>query len=144
MLTPIYTAIKAQISASDSEGSIKGIEWYNVQYDSTIANTPRVFFEVPEKIDFSQKSKGKRSAPITIRLHVVTQAITSADGSIDDTVPEEHEVTAKLVKNSIEAFKPLDGTEVLTSTLHLSGWQHFHKHKGWMVTFVEFSGQIAL
>ncbi len=42
MLFDIYTAIKAQIETADEDGTIKGTEWYNVQYEGSIPTTPRI------------------------------------------------------------------------------------------------------
>ena len=31
-----------------------------------------------------------------------------------------------------------------TTSLIPTGWQHYHKYKGWMVTFVDFKGLAIL
>ncbi len=143
MLYDIYTAVKTQITAADEDSEIKGIEWYNVQYEGSIANTPRVFIEFPESIQFAMVSKDLRRAPLKLRLHVLTQAISGADGVIADTTAEDHEDIAYLVFQAIDKYTPLKATIALTSPLQLTAWQHFHKHKGWMVTFVEFEGKVV-
>jgi hypothetical protein len=143
MLYEIYTAIKSHLNAADTEGIIKGIEWYNVQYESTIATTPRVFIEFPDPLVFSQFTKDARKTPVKVRLHVVTQAVTLADGAIDDSTAQAHEQVSEFVKEAIEGYAPI--TEINNvqtrhaTSLHLTGWQHWHKYKGWMVTFVEFT-----
>lgn len=143
MIYEIYTAIKSHLNAADTEGIIKGIEWYNVQYESTIATTPRVFIEFPDPLVFSQFTKDARKTPIKVRLHVVTQAVTLADGAIDDSTAQAHEQVAEFVKEAIEGYAPtteINNVQTRHATsLHLSGWQHWHKYKGWMVTFVEFT-----
>lgn len=138
MLYDIYTAIKAQINTADEDSTIKGVEWYNVQYESTIPNTPRVFVEFPDRLNFDQLSKDARRADMTVRLHVVSQAMAATDGTVPDSQAQAHETTALLVKEAVENFTPEKTGAKLTTRLQLTGWQHFHKHKGWMVTFVEF------
>jgi hypothetical protein len=134
MLYPIYAAIKNQLTTADGEAVLKGIEWYNVQYEATIATTPRVFVEFPDLLQFAQLSKDARRAPVKVRLHVVTQAIPTADGVIDDATAQAHEAVAEMVYGAIDGYKPTG-----LSSLQLTGWQHWHKYKGWMVTFVEFT-----
>jgi hypothetical protein len=141
MLNPIYKAIKQQLNAEDDEQCLKGIEWYNVQYESTIASTPRIFVEFPEPLKIDAISKEARRTPVKIRLHVVTQAITGTDGTIDDSVVDTHEEIATWAKDAIDHFTPADGC---TRQMNLSGWQHWHKYKGWMVTFVEFEAKKIL
>ena len=65
-----------------------------MQYESTIANTPRVFIEFPDAVPFAQVSKDMRRAPLKVRLHVVTQAMPDASGAIKDTTAQAHEATA--------------------------------------------------
>lgn len=143
MLYPIYTAIEQQLSTADTGNLLKGVEWYNVQYEGTIASTPRVFVEFPEKLTFDQISKQQRRTPIRVRLHVVSQAITSSDGTIDNSVPQQHEQTAQMVLNAIDKFTPTADGNALSTPLRFNAWQHFHKHKGWMVTFIEFEGRMV-
>ena len=138
MLYDIYNAVKSEITAADRDSEIKGVEWYNVQYEGSIASTPRVFIEFPEAIQFAMVSKDLRRGPLKLRLHVVTQAISGADGTIADTTAQDHEDIAYLVFQAIDKFTPLKASIALTSPLQFTTWQHFHKHKGWMVTFVEF------
>ena len=138
MLYAIYTAIKQHLTTADTDAVIKAIEWYNVQYESTIVSTPRVFIEFPEPLKFDQLSKDARRTPVKVRLHVVSQAVTGQDGQISDDIVEDHEAVATMVYNAIEGFR-LE-TQGLAS-LHLSAWQHWHRYKGWLVTFVEFEGK---
>lgn len=136
MLHDIYTAVKSHLNEQDSEGKIKGIEWYNVQYEGSIATTPRLFVEFPEPLNFGDLGKeAEKRATVKIRLHVVTQALAGADGAIDDQVAADHEEIALWVKDQLDNLLPENGS---CKTLHFSTWQHFHKYKGWMVTFVEF------
>lgn len=136
MLHDIYTAVKSHLNEQNSEGTIKGIEWYNVQYEGSIATTPRLFVEFPEPLNFGELGKeAEKRTTVKIRLHVVTQAITGADGVIDDSVSANHEAIALWVKNAVDHLLPENES---CKTLHFTTWQHFHKYKGWMVTFVEF------
>lgn len=139
MFYDIYSAIKGQIATADEDSTIKGVEWYNAQYEGTIANTPRVFIEFPDKLPFDQISKEARRTDMLVRLHVVTQAIASADGTVPDSTAQTHETTAMLVMNAIDNFTPEKDGAKLTTRLIFNGWQHWHKYKGWMVTFVEFT-----
>lgn len=138
MLYDIYSAIKTRLNAADTGSELKGIEWYNVQYEGSIPTTPRVFIEFPEKMSFDQVSKQTRRTPLRVRCHVVTQALSGTDGVIADTLPLDHEDKAYLVLDALDKFTPEKAGIALTSPMQFSGWQHFHKHKGWMVTFVEF------
>ncbi len=138
MLYDIYTAVKNRLNTSDTESELKGIEWYNVQYEGSIPTTPRVFIEFPEKLSFDQVSKQMRRSPMRVRAHVVSQAIAGADGAVSDTIALDHEDVVYLVLEALDKFTPEKADIALTSPFQLSGWQHFHKHKGWMVTFLEF------
>ena len=139
MLNPIYKAIKEHLNDADTDSTLKGIEWYNVQYEGSIATTPRLFVEFPEPLNFGDLGKeAALRAPVKIRLHVVTQALAGADGAIDDTVAETHETVSLWVKDTLTHFLPEDGS---CSALRFTAWQHFHKYKGWMVTFVEFTAK---
>lgn len=136
MLHDIYTDIKGHLSAADEDATIKGIEWYNVQYEGSIATTPRLFVEFPDALNFELLSKdGLKRADVKIRLHVVTQAITLADGVIDDSVSADHEAVALWVKEELDRYVPTNNS---CGILRFTAWQHWHKYRGWMVTFVEF------
>jgi len=147
MLNEIYKAIKSHLNEQDTTGKIKGIEWYNVQYESTIACTPRIFVEFPEALVIDPISKDTKRTPVKIRLHVVTQALTDTDGTIPDSIVDNHEEIATWVKDTIDHFTPPPSTGsgiVPCKHMNLSGWQHWHKYKGWMVTFVEFEAKKML
>ena len=119
MLYEIYTAIMAQLEAADTTNQLKGIEWYNVQYESIIANTPRVFIEFPDAVPFSQVSKDMRRAQLKVRLHVVTQAMPDASGVIKDTTAQAHEATAAMVHNAVDG--QLRGSASMLNNLQLTG-----------------------
>jgi len=141
MLNTIYKAIKQQLTDNDTASKLKGIEWYNVQYDSTIANTPRIFIEFPEPLNFEAISREARRSKIRIRLHVVSQAITENDGTIPDTVGDEHEDVALWAQGVVDGFTPADGS---CQRITFNTWQHWHKYRGWMVTFLEFDAKKML
>lgn len=138
MLNDIYTAIKSQLNTADTESELEGIEWYNVQYEGSIAKTPRIFIEFPNRLPFDRVSKETKRTDLKIRLHIVTQALAGTDGAIPDSQVADHEDIAYLGLQALDKFKPTKADIPLSSPLQFSGWQHFHKHKGWMVTFVEF------
>jgi len=139
MLYPIYIAIKQQLKTKDTENKFAGIEWYNVQYDSTIAKTPRIFIEFPEELKFDQVAKDQKRAPLKIQLHIVSQAIAGTDGTINDLIVEEHENVATIVKKALKQFIPTsDGTQ-LTTALQFYSWKHYHKYKGYMITMLVFN-----
>jgi len=139
MLYPIYTAIKQQLKTIDTENKFAGIEWYNVQYESTIAKTPRIFVEFPEELKFDQITKDSKRAPIKIQLHIVSQAIAGADGAIADSIVEEHENVAKIAKKALCQFTPTYDGVKLTKPLQLYSWKHYHKYKGYMITMLVFT-----
>lgn len=147
MLYPIYTPIKQQLLATDTENTIKGIEWFAMQYEASITNTPRIFIEFTEKLNFEQLTKSAIRTPVILRMHVVSQAILSTDGVLDDSIPEEHEETAHLALKAIEGFRignvEIGGVNYRITTFHLSGWQHWPKYKGWMITHVELTALLS-
>lgn len=136
MLNPIYKSIKGRIQTPDepAEAIALPVEWYNVQYEETMINDEGFFVEFPEKLNIDAISKDARRTDLTVRVHVYSKALRTSDG-IADTVVESHESTANALKELLEGFTP----EGCSKPLKLSGWQHWHRWKGWMVTFVEFS-----
>ncbi len=144
MYNDIYTAIKSKLNTSDTEGILKGIEWYNVQYESTIAITPRIFIEFPDPLKFDHVSKDMKRTPFKTRLHVVTQVFSGTDGAIPDEQVAEHEEVANFACNTLKRFVPVKDETNLTSPFDFTLWQHFHKYRGWMVTLVEFEAKKAL
>lgn len=136
MLHDIYLSVKTQLLAQVA--GLEGVEKYNVQYEGSIATTPRIFVAFPEQLQFDQVSKQSRRTPLKMRLHVVTQALAETDGTVSDSISAEHETIALAVMNAIDKFTPVDGVEKLTSPMQFSGWQDFDKYRGWKITFVEF------
>lgn len=134
MLYSIYSAVKAKIIEMDTQSVIKGIEWYNVQYENTVATTPRIFIEFPEALAFSSMSKDGVRTPLKIRLHLVTQAVSFNDGTVLDSTALNNDTLAQTVLGWLQGLKISNDV----FTLRLSGWQHWHKYNGWMITFIEF------
>lgn len=141
MLHPIYKAIKQHLTAADVDGKLKGIEKYNLQYQGTITNTPRVFVEFPEKLEVNRLTKSERQLPLPIRLHVVSKAMARTDGVIADEVVEAHEALAVWVKDQLDGFQAeADGVK-LSTIMHWSGWQDFPKYKEWLVIHIYFDSK---
>ncbi len=144
MLNGIYLAIKAQLktptdsmTGEEREGTALPVEWYNVQYEGTMIHENGFFVEFPEKLGFEQISKEDRRAPVKIRLHAYSKALQTQDG-ISDAQTLAHEAIAMQAKNLLDGFAPANGA---CKRLTLTGWQHWHRWKGWMVTFVEFEAK---
>lgn len=144
MLNDIYKAIKSHLIEADEDSILKGIEWYNVQYESTIASTPRIFVEFPNPLVFDRVSKDMKRTAFKVRLHVVTQALSGTDGAIPDTMVDAHETAANFALNTLKRFVPQAAGEDLTTPFDFTLWQHWHKYRGWMVTFVEFDAKKVL
>lgn len=135
MLYEIYTAIKIRLATLSLPQ-----EWYNVQYEETMINEQGLFVEFPDPLKFEADSKEQRSAPVKIRVHVYSKAIRTTDGISDLTV-DAHEGTAENVLELLNGWLP--GILKL-GRFKFTGWQHWHRWKGWMVTFVEFEAKKIL
>jgi hypothetical protein len=135
MLYDIYSAIKTQLASLGLP-----TEWYNMQYEEVMINEQGIFIEFPEQLAFGDDSKELRRAPVRIRVHVYSKALRTQDG-IGDSVAEAHEDLALGAMGLLNHFLPGDGS---CSRLKFTGWQHWHRWKGWMVTFVEFEAKKTL
>lgn len=118
---------------------IKTTQWFNSQYDGTIYTTPVCFVEFPGRIPLEQVAGSEFRGEFGVRLHIVSGTRAGQDGSIIDDVIAEHERIAE------SALKLLEGRQIYmgkgqTTSLLPSGWQHYHGHKGFLITFVEFKG----
>jgi len=119
-------------------------EWYNVQYEETMINDAGFFFEFPDELKFENVSKEMRRAPIKIRLHVYSNALRTTDG-IPDAAVVAHESLALQALALLDGFTPVaDDGQRVTSRLQLVSWKHWHRWRGWMVTFVEFEAKKVL
>lgn len=135
MLFDIYSSIKTKVAPLNLPQ-----EWYNVQYEETMINNNGLFVEFPEKLLFNAVSKDMRRSPIKIRMHIYSKVVRTSDG-IPDEVVQAHEALASQIQTLMDGWTPL-GTKV--NRLEFTGWQHWHRYKGWMVTFVEFDAKIIL
>jgi hypothetical protein len=147
MLNNIYQAIKSQlttptnsINGNPRTGTGKPVEWYNVQYEGTMINDDGFFVQFPELLNFQGQSKELRRAPVKIRVHCYSKALQTHDGITDDSV-EAHEVLALKAKALLDGHTPTNGS---CSRLSFAGWQHWHRWKGWMVTFIDFEAKKSL
>lgn len=135
MLYPIYSFIKTKLASLNLAQ-----EWYNVQYEETIINESGLFVEFPEPLKFDAASKDMRRSPVKIRIHIYSKAIRTTDG-IPDALVQDHESLAIQVQNLLDGFTPANNS---CGRLTFNGWQHWHRWKGWMVTFVEFEAKKVL
>lgn len=133
MLDPIFEAISQQLASLNLP-----VEWYNVQYEETIATENGFFVEFFERIPIDEISKDAMRAPVKIRLHVYSKAIRTTDGIPAATV-QAHETIAKNARDLLRNWAP-EGCK----KLNWIGWQHWHRWKGWMVTFVEFETKMMV
>lgn len=132
MLYSIYTAIKTKLATLNLP-----IEWYNVQYEETMINESGIFVEFPEPLKFDQNTSDARRAEVKIRVHIYSKALRTTDG-IPDLIVDSHEGIAEDVREALDFWKP---TGADCSPFKFSGWQHWHRWKGWMVTYVEFNAK---
>lgn len=143
MLNDIYLAVKAQIKTPadpNQEGIDLPIEWYNVQYEGTIINEKGFFVEFPDKLNFQVESRDLRRAPVKVRLHYYSKLPATQDG-IPDSQVADHETIALHAMDLLDCFIPANQA---CGRLTFSGWQHWHRWRGWMVTFIEFDSKINL
>jgi len=133
MLSPIYLAVKARLQAANT--GVNAIQWFNMQYDATITQTTAILIEFPEKIPFPRADNKQKSGQIIVRIHVVRQFISDADGSVPDSIVAEHDQLAEAVRTALERFHPADNC---TGTLQFAGWQPWQKQKGMMLSLLDF------
>jgi hypothetical protein len=149
MLNDIYQEVKSALQAIT--GSYP-VEWFNMQYEGVIIHENGFFVEFPEALLFDQLTKDIRRTPIKIRVHVYSKVINTADGIADADVAAHEEIALEaldaldkqeLIKTTtippvVEGGQPTYTYETLCTRLQFRGWQHWHKWKGWMVTYVDF------
>lgn len=129
MLYDIYQAIKTKLSSLGLPH-----EWYNVQYEETIISDKGLFVEFPDPLVFDDISKDGTRATVRVRVHIYSKALRTTDG-IPDAAVAGHETTALAVKDLLQNWdSAIDGL----TRLRFRQWQHWHRYRGWMVTFVEF------
>ncbi|RHO73411.1 hypothetical protein DW083_06075 [Parabacteroides sp. AF48-14] len=122
---------------------LKTVQWYNAQYDGIIYVSPVAFVEFPERIPLDQVAGSVSRADFALRIHIVSACTAAQDGSISDNVIQDHEAIASQVQDILQG-KQIRMAGSTSTSLVPSGWQHYHKYKGWMVTFVDFKGMAIL
>ena len=122
---------------------LKTVQWYNAQYDGVIYVSPVAFVEFPERIPLDQVAGSVSRADFALRIHIVSACTAAQDGSISDNVIQDHEAIAGQVQDILQGNQIRMAGSTSTSLVP-SGWQHYHKYKGWMVTFVDFKGMAIL
>lgn len=141
MLKNIYTAIKTQLAAVTTA---ENTQWFNMQYENKGWPYRTGFFiEFPEQLNFEFVSNAARQAPLKVRVHVYAQQVQTHNG-INDAEVATHETMALAVKTALERFTPENAGAKLAKPLLFSGWRHWHRFNGWMVTYVEFDSKLQL
>lgn len=140
MLYETFASVRTLLSGIPA---LKSVQWYNAQYEGTIYVSPVAFVEFPDRIPFDPIAGTTCRADFALRIHIVSAVTASQDSSIPDNLILEHEAIAE------QAMKLLQGKQVRmqtsrTTSLTPAGWQHYHKYKGWMVTFVDFKATAIL
>ena len=140
MLYETFDSVRGLLKAIPQ---LKTIQWYNAQYDGVIYVSPVAFVEFPERIPLDQVAGSVSRADFALRIHIVSACTAAQDGSISDNVIQDHEAIASQVQDILQGKQSRMVGSTSTSLVP-SGWQHYHKYKGWMVTFVDFKGMAIL
>lgn len=138
MLYPIYKAVEAELKKIPE---LKDVQWYNAQYEGTIHTHPVAFVEFPDEVDIDHVSKSLEEGFVRIRVHVASKVIGRMDTAVPDIAIQQNEDIATEVKGHLKGLVPVWGAQVATR-LKWVGWQHYHRWKGWMVTFVSFECKV--
>ena len=141
MLQQFYNPIKEELKASTTT---KDVQWFNNQYeDTTILQSGINYIEFPDSIEPEDSAKDLRRSPLRIRIHVVTKVVGKTGGGVSDAAVEQHEEFAMSCRETLEYLRiPYDVG--LTNPLVFVGWKHYHKWRGWMVTFIDFTTRIKI
>ncbi|WP_346856571.1 hypothetical protein [uncultured Draconibacterium sp.] len=141
MLNNIYSAIKLQLSSIETA---ENTQWFNMQYENKGWPFANGFFvEFPDALDFEFISNSARKAAVKVRIHAYSKFVQTQDG-VSDSEVLTHETLALAVKTALERFAPEKDSVQLTKPLLFSGWRHWHRLNGWMVTYIEFNTSILL
>lgn len=140
MLYETFDSVRTLLSGITD---LKSVQWYNAQYEGTIYVTPVAFVEFPERIPLAPVAGAANRADFALRIHIASAVTAQQDSSIPDQIIQDHEAIAQQV------YDNLLGKQIVmkgdrTTSLVPTGWQHYHKYKGWMVTFVNFKGTAIL
>ena len=138
MLNDIFKPLKDKIKVLTG---IEDVQWFNMQYEALgWVYSAGCFIEFPNPLDFGPMSKQARRTPVRIRIHCYTKVVNTHDGVTDSDVVT-HEALAVACRDELQGFNP---GSLLQRPLQFVGWQHWHKWKGWMVTFVDFEGSLII
>lgn len=122
---------------------IKSVQWYNAQYDGTIYVSPIAFVEFPDRIPLDQVAGSVYRAKTALRIHIVSAIASGQDNSINDDVIQVHESIAQQALDTLNG-KQVRMRENRTTSLIPSGWQHYHKYRGFLITFIDFTTSVIL
>ena len=141
MLLQAYNALKAQITAELP--NIKYIDWFNDQYEGTIHTAPAIFVEFPVPLKLKTLRTNYQEAPFTVRIHVVTKALSDQKKTIKQSKLQEHSTLVEDIFKAIHRFSANDteGKKLFTS-LNRFDLTHHQYIKGWLMTTQDFSSQI--
>lgn len=140
MLYETFTSIREELKTISD---LKAIQWYNAQYDGTIYVSPIAYVEFPERIPLDQIARTACKANAALRIHIASAVVSGQDSSISDDIIQEHEAIAEQVLDTLNR-KQLRMRQSKTTSLVPSGWQHYHKYKGFLITFVDFTTSAIL
>lgn len=140
MLYETFNSVRTLLSGITA---LKSVQWYNAQYEGTIYVSPVSFIEFPDRIPFEPIAGTICRADFALRIHIVSVVTAGQDSSIPDNLIQEHEAIAEQTMALLQG-KQLQMKENRTTSLSPTGWQHWHKYKGWMVTFVDFKATAIL
>lgn len=140
MLLNTFKDIREKLSSIEE---VKQIQWFNAQYDGIIHTSPVIFVEFPQKLPFDQFTKLSDRVLLTIRIHIVSAVVPGADNSIPDELIAQHEAIAQAAHQRLNGVF-LNFRDVMTEPLKFGSYEHYHKYKGWMITFLEFSTKVLV
>lgn len=134
MLNNIYNAIKTQLNSIETA---ENTQWFNMQYENKGWVFQHGFFvEFPNQLDFEQISKQAAESPLRVRIHAYSKFIQTQEG-VSDSEVLAHETLALAAKTALKGFKPTN----TTTRMKFTGWRHWHRLNGWMVTYIEFDAK---
>lgn len=114
---------------------LQDIQWFNNQYEGVVHISPVVFVEF-SPLSITPLTKQNSTTEIDIRLHVVTEMMNESDNDVSDADIISHEELAEKVADAVEGNKLTFG-QGTTRPLQVTGWTHYHKYQGFMVTLID-------
>lgn len=140
MLYETFTSVRESLKDIPQ---LRAVQWYNAQYDGTIYVSPVAFVEFPERIPLDRIAGTASKADIALRIHIASAVAAGQDSSIPDTVILDHEAIAERVLDTLNG-KQVRMRQSRTTSLVPCGWQHYHKYRGFLITFVDFRASAIL